>query len=92
MKRAPLLAILLMVACGGAVRRAERPVAGGGAAAAAAISSRSTPVDFTAWHEEEPNDFNRENCGELYADSWTWTTSNATSSCPIVCEGPALRR
>jgi len=45
-------------------------------------------LDFTAWHEGEPNDFNRENCAELYADSWTWNDLDCSVELPSVCEGP----
>ena len=50
------------------------------------------PFELAAWHEEEPNDFNRENCAELYSDSWTWNDLDCNVERPSVCEGPAPRR
>jgi hypothetical protein len=50
------------------------------------------PLDFAAWHPGEPNDFNRENCGQLYSDSWTWNDLDCAVELPSVCESPATRR
>jgi hypothetical protein len=50
------------------------------------------PVGFTAWHSGEPNDFNREDCGQLYSDSWTWNDLDCSIELPSVCESPATRR
>ncbi|HSO34622.1 MAG TPA: C-type lectin domain-containing protein [Labilithrix sp.] len=50
------------------------------------------PLELTAWADEEPNDFHRENCGELYSDSWTWNDLDCSAELPSVCEGPAPRR
>lgn len=49
-------------------------------------------VDFNAWYPGEPNDFNREGCGHLYSDSWTWNDLECSVELPSVCEGPVKRR
>jgi hypothetical protein len=50
------------------------------------------PFTFSGWHAGEPNDFNRENCGELYSDTWTWNDLDCSVERPSVCESRAARR
>ena len=42
--------------------------------------------DFTAWHEGEPNNFNVEDCVEVYADTWTWNDLDCSARLPSLCE------
>ena len=46
-------------------------------------------VSWTAWQRGEPNDFNTENCVELWADTWTWNDFDCSATRPFVCESPA---
>jgi Lectin C-type domain len=51
------------------------------------------PVDLEAWYPGEPNDFQgNEDCGELYADTWTWNDLDCSVRLPSVCESPPKPR
>lgn len=43
-------------------------------------------ASFAAWQSGEPNDFNTENCVELWADTWTWNDFDCNATRPFVCE------
>jgi len=49
------------------------------------------PGEFTAWHDGEPNNFNGEDCVELYADTWTWNDFDCGARLPSLCEAAAPR-
>jgi hypothetical protein len=44
--------------------------------------------DFDAWHGGEPNDHLKEDCVEVYADTWTWNDFDCAAAKPFVCESP----
>lgn len=46
-------------------------------------------MSWTAWQRGEPNDFDTENCVELWADTWTWNDFDCGARRPFVCEAPA---
>lgn len=46
------------------------------------------PLDFTAWEDEEPNNYRGEDCGELHGDSWRWNDLDCRVRLPSVCEAP----
>lgn len=49
------------------------------------------PFEFQAWQSGEPNDFNGENCVELFLATWTWNDLDCGVKLPSVCESPAKR-
>ncbi len=50
--------------------------------------SSGAPFSWSNWQEEEPNDFNGENCVELFSDTFTWNDRDCTLALPSICEGP----
>ena len=52
------------------------------------VWSSGSKASFTAWKPGEPNDFDTENCAELWADTWKWNDFDCNARLPFVCESP----
>lgn len=50
------------------------------------------PVDFEAWGSGEPNDYEKEDCVEVHADTWTWNDFDCGAAKAFVCEGPPKKK
>jgi len=50
------------------------------------------PLTYEAWRSGEPNDFQDEDCVELYLDGWTWNDFDCSAAKPFLCESPPKRK
>lgn len=44
------------------------------------------------WAPGEPNDYSKEDCVEVYADTWTWNDFDCAAAKAFVCEGPPKKK
>jgi hypothetical protein len=47
---------------------------------------------FDVWQPGEPNDYQKEDCVEVNADTWTWNDFDCEAPKASVCEGPPKKR
>jgi hypothetical protein len=50
------------------------------------------PLAFEAWKPGEPNDYDGEDCAQLFADSWEWNDFDCSARLPFVCESTSTKR
>lgn len=48
--------------------------------------------EFDAWHQGEPNDHSKEDCAEVYAETWTWNDFDCAAAKSFVCESPPKKK
>lgn len=48
--------------------------------------------DYSAWDAGEPNDYQKEDCVEVSADTWLWNDFDCAAPKASVCESPAKKK
>jgi hypothetical protein len=48
--------------------------------------------DHEEWQSGEPNDYQKEDCVEVYADTWTWNDFDCGAPKAFVCESPSKKK
>lgn len=54
--------------------------------------SSGAPFAFEAWGRGEPNDYQKEDCVEVQADTWTWNDFDCSAARAFVCEGAPKKK
>jgi hypothetical protein len=54
--------------------------------------SSGAPLSFDAWEPGEPNDYQKEDCVEVYAETFTWNDFDCSAPKASVCESPPKKR
>jgi hypothetical protein len=54
--------------------------------------SSGEPFAFDAWHHGEPNDYLKEDCVEIYAETWTWNDFDCSSPKASLCESAPKKK